>query len=194
MPKVFAKKSHAKEAEKKEEKAEAAPEEDPIKVYLHWTAAARPFRKKDHSYFKTLATIVTLLVLIALFAHEPLLAGAILAAAFVAYVLGFVAPEDVEYKISAQGITIGEHFYFWGELNSFWIGEKEGHKVANIFTNVSFPAQLIIPLGSQPEEEVKSILARYLPFHEIPPESFIDHWAKILQKHFPLENPQPKKI
>ena len=95
-------------------------DDDPLKIFLTWRAPARPFRKKDRSYYTTIGIIVTLLSLILLLAHEFLLIGAILALTFVAYVLSFIAPEDINYKVSSQGITVGEHFYSWNDLDSFW--------------------------------------------------------------------------
>lgn len=160
-----------------------------IKTYLSWKAPARPFRKKDRSYYTTIAILVILLILIAILMREIILIGVLLAIAFVAYVLGFVPPEEVEFKISTQGITIGDHFYFWADLNSFWFADKEGQKVLHIVTYLRFPGELMLVLGDQNEEEVKKIVVKYLPFHEIAPKSLIDKWSESLQKHFPLENP-----
>lgn len=190
MPKFFTKESEINETKPPDV------ETDLIKTYLSWKAPSRPFRKKDKSYYTTIAILVVLLILIALLAQEILLIGVLLALAFVAYVLGFVPPEDVEYKISTQGITIGDHFYFWQDLDSFWFAEKEGQKILNVLTHLRFPGQLMLVLdpstssGQESEEEVKKIVAKYLPFHEIAPKSLMDKWADSLQKHFPLENPQ----
>lgn len=164
-------------------------ENQPIKTYLTWRAPARPFRKRDRSYYTTIAIIVTLLILIALLAQEFLLIGALLALAFTTYVLGFIPPEEVEYKITGQGVTIGDHFYHWELLDSFYFNEKEGHRILNIITILRFPALLMLVINKEQEEEIKNIVAKFLPFHEIAPRTFIDKWAERLQKHFPLENP-----
>jgi len=187
MPKFFTKNPAPKQHSHQEEEDQ---DSDLLKTFLSWTAPSRPFRKKDRSYYTTIAILVVLLILISLLAREIILIGVLLALAFVAYVLGFVPPEDIEYKISTQGITIGDHFYFWQDLDSFWFSQKDGHQVLNILTHFRFPAQLMIMLGDQKEEEVKRSVARYLPFHEIAPKTMIDKWADGLQKHFPLENPQ----
>ena len=156
---------------------------------LAWEAPSRPYRKKDRSYYTTSATIVILLILIAFLAKEFLLIMVLLSLAFVAYMLAFVPPSDVMYRISTQGITIGnDHFYFWHDLDSFWFKEKEGYKVLIIQTRLRFPGQLMLVLGSQNEDELKKEVALFLPFHEIPQTSLIDKWAEGLQKHFPLEN------
>lgn len=201
MPKFFEKSPQLKESfsipasSLKNEESQVEQKSDPepddvIKTHLSWKAPARPFRKKDRSYYTTIAILVILLILIALLAQEILLIGVLLALAFVAYVLGFVPPEDIEYKISTQGITIGDHFYFWLDLDSFWFSEKENQRILHVLTHLRFPGQLMLVLGDQDEEEVKKVVAKYLPYHEIAPKSLMDKWAESLQKHFPLENLQ----
>ncbi|MDD2822572.1 MAG: hypothetical protein PHQ59_00675 [Candidatus Daviesbacteria bacterium] len=165
-------------------------DDDPVRTYLTWTAPSRPFRKRDRSFFTTIAIIFVLLILISFFAREYIFIGVLFAFAFMVYVLAFVPPEDVQYKISTQGITIGDHFYFWTDLNSFWFSEKEGYQILNVLTDLRFPGQLIILIQKDQLEEIKKVVARYLPFHEIAPKNLMDSWASSLQKHFPLENPQ----
>ena len=186
MPEIYSPERY-KYTRKKEEAVDDA---DPVRTFLTWTAPARPFRKKDRSYYTTIAIIVVLVILILFFIREFILMGVVLAIAFVAYVLGFVAPEDVEYKISTQGVTIGDHFYFWQDLDSFWFTEKDGVKILRILTRLRFPGQLIIIIKTDDQEQIKNSVARYLPFHEIPPKSLMDSWSESLQKHFPMENPQ----
>lgn len=163
--------------------------EDPIKTYLEWKALSRPFRKKHRSFYTTVAILIILFLPIAYFFGGLTLFLALLAMGFAVYVFNLVAPEEINYKLSTQGVTVGEHFYHWNELNSFWINQKDGHMILNLVTNFRFPALLMVILNQDQVEEVKRICAKYLPFHEIPPKSFIDKWVEILQKHFPLETP-----
>ena len=163
-------------------------EAEEIKTLLTWEASSRPFRKKDRSYYTTIAILAILLVLIAFLAREFLLIGVILSFAFVAYVLAFVPPHNIKFQISTQGITIGEDFYFWHFLDAFWFKEKDETKVLHIQTRLRFPGQLMLVLGDQDEEKVKKIVARFLPFVEVPYKSWMEKWSESLQKHFPLEN------
>lgn len=161
-----------------------------VRTLFSWEAPSRPYRKKDRSYYTTVAILVILLALIAFLMREFLLIGAILAFGFVTYVLAFIPPGDITYKISTQGITIDDHFYFWHNLDSFWFKLKDGQKILYIQTRLRFPAQLMLVAGESDEEQLKKIIARFLPFHEIPTTTMFDRWADSLQKHFPLENPQ----
>lgn len=190
MPKFFQPENppHHQEEVSEEHFSPKISEAGEVKTILSWEAPARPFRPKDKSFYITVAILVTLLMLIAFLFQEFLLMGVILALAFVSYVLAFVPPNDIRYKISTQGVTIGDHFYFWHELASFWFKEKEAHKVLFIQTYLRFPGQLMLVLGDQSQEEVQKQVAKFLPFHEIPKTTVFDKWTESLQKHFPLEN------
>ncbi len=160
-----------------------------IKTLLSWEAPSRPYRKKDRSYFTTIAVIVILLILIVLLVKDFLLIAVLLSLTFVTYVLALVPPNNIKYRVSTQGVIIGEDFYFWHYLDSFWFKEKEGGKVLIIETRLRFPAQLMLVLTSeQNEEDIKKVVAKFLPFHEMPHKTLLDKWAEGLQKHFPLEN------
>lgn len=187
MPRFF--KPDQTSAESEDKLSPKIQEAGEVKTLLSWEAPSRPFRKRDRSYYTTIAVLVILLILIAFLAREFLLIGVLLALTFVTYVLAFVPPNNITYKISTQGITIGDHFYFWHVLDSFWFKEKDHKQVLFIQTRLRFPAVLMLVLGSEDLEEIKKIAARFLPFLEKPQTSIWDKWAEGLQKHFPLENP-----
>lgn len=162
---------------------------DPVRTLISWKAPSRPYRKKERSYYTTVALLIVLVSMIAFFWGERLLIGALLALGFLVYVLNFTPPQDIEYKVSTQGITIGDHFYHWEELDSFWFSKKEGQNIFNVLTKFRFPGLLMLVMGDTPEEELKTVTARYLPFHEIAPKSTLEKWSESLQKNFPLETP-----
>ncbi len=197
MPEEEKQKPSKKETPKHPERESVGPEfftpkmmeTEEIKTLLSWEAPSRPFRKKDRSYYTTIIILVVLIVLIVfLWLGDFLLIGVILSFGFVAYVLAFVPPHNIKYKISTQGITIGEDFYFWHFLDAFWFKEKDGSKVLHIQTRLSFPAQLMLVLGNMSEKGVKKVVARFLPFVEVPYKTWMEKWSDGLQKHFPLEN------
>jgi hypothetical protein len=162
---------------------------DPVRTLVSWKAPSRPYRKKERSYYTTVALLIILVSLIAFFWGERLLIGALLALGFLVYVLNFTPPGEIEYKISTQGIIIGDHFYHWEELDSFWFSQKEGQNILNVLTKFRFPGLLMMVMGNTSQDELQRVVARYLPFHEIAPKSTLEKWSESLQKHFPLETP-----
>jgi len=166
------------------------PENKMIETLMTWKAPSRPHRKKNRSFYTTVAILIILIAMIALLAGERMLVAVLFALMFLVYVLNFIEPGEIDYKISTQGVTIDDHFYHWQEMDSFWFEKKDGYTVLHIFTQLKFPTMVMMVLAQTTEEsEVKKIVARFLPFHEIPPKSTVEKWGEGLQKYFQLETP-----
>lgn len=161
---------------------------DPLKTYHEWKEISRPFKKRGKSYYTMVAILIVLFSPVALLLGGKLLFIAIIALGFAAYVFNMVPPEEITYKLSSQGVTIGDHFYHWQQLDSFWLSNKDGYRLLNILTQSYFPGMLMVVIKPEDEELIKNICARFLPFHEIVPKSQMEKWSESLQKHFPLEN------
>ena len=128
---------------------------------------------------------------ILLFFREWLLIAAIGAFYFVIYVLGRFPPEEAEHRITTQGVTTGGRAYLWRELSDFWFTQSHSQTILNVEIlptgRIRFSGRLFILLGSQPEAKVKEILAKYLPYLEIPEKNWADNAAAWLSKKIPLE-------
>src|SRR5687768_2550257 len=124
MPKIYEKQS----SEHQLDAQDMALSENLVKTLIEWSAPSRPYRKKSRSFYMTVGILILLISMIVFLAGEKLLVGVLFAIGFVVYVLNFIPPEEVKNKLSTQGITIGDHFYHWYELDSFWLEEKDGHK------------------------------------------------------------------
>ncbi len=168
-------------------------QEDPLRTLLEWNAPSRPFRAKDRSFYTNSAVVVILISLILLLMGEVLAIFALWALMFVTYALSTTPPEEIRYKITTQGFTIGEHFYPWHNLEYFWFTDKEGHRILHILTDLNFPSVLIIPLGAQNEDQLRRVLSHYLIFLEVAPRTTMDKWAEKLQHHFQFETPKAKQ-
>lgn len=156
-------------------------------VLLAWQSPSRPFKKRQKEFYTTIVAIVFLLAVILFFAKEFLLIAAILALAFVAYVLATIPPEDVEHKIMDKGLESAGHFYKWEELVSFWFGERWGQPLLFLQTRLRFPGRLVLLTDSQDREKIRTILVKYLTFQEKPEKNWMDDAAKWLAEKIPLE-------
>ena len=166
------------------------PESKLVETLMTWQAPSRPHRKKDRSFYITVATLIILIAMIALLAGERMLVAVLFAFMFLVYVINFIPPQEIEFKLSTQGVTIDAHFYHWQELDSFWFEKRDGHMILHILTQLRFPGMLMLVLSPNLNpEDVKHTVARFLPFHEIAPKSVFEKWAESLQRYFPLENP-----
>lgn len=157
-----------------------------LKTLLVWKAPSRVFKKRGKEYFTTIASIAILIAIILLFFKEWLLIMVIVAMVFVTYVMATVPPEEVEHKITNQGVTTGGKSYKWEDLTRFWLGEKHDQKILYIDTKIRFPKRLILLLGVTNEAEVKKMLSEYLSYEE-PEKTWMDKAGDWLTKNIPLE-------
>ena len=194
MPK-FKVKKEKKEGTKKEEVKKKTREEweelhaqvKQARAIIAWKSKSRPFQKRGKDYFLTLLFLVLIFIFIAAVTRELMLIAVGLSLTFVAFVLAKIEPEEIEHKITKDGIVSGNYAYLWEELKYFWFAKKAGSEILNIETKLRFPARLIILVDTISIEGVKNLLSKYLPFREIPEANFLDRWADRLTRLLPLE-------
>jgi hypothetical protein len=173
-------------SKKSEEKHEA--HRNDVVTILEWEAPGRPFRKRTKQYYLT-AMLITLLVEVILFLFsEYLLMLVVFSLLFVAFALAKIPPRDFKYRISSEGITIEDRFFLWQELYDFSFKNKDGYETLHISTQAYLPGELILTLGKEPQEKVKSAILPYLPLREYVRPTFVDKAADWLSRNFPLEN------
>ncbi|OGD64032.1 hypothetical protein A2160_04555 [Candidatus Beckwithbacteria bacterium RBG_13_42_9] len=167
--------------------AEVAIVRQPFKVLLEWEAFARPYKARNREYFTTIGAIVFLLAVILLFLKEWLLIGAIIAFAFLNYVLASVPPEKVNYKLTTRGVVVAGKTYFWSTLGRYWFSLKWGIPILHI-EHWGLPPQLLLLFDEKVinKDQLKEAINKYL-IYEKPEKTVIDKASEWLQKKVPLE-------
>lgn len=160
-------------------------EEKREEVYLSWSSPSRLFKKRDKEYFTNIAAIVFLLSVILVFAREFVLIAAVLSIVFLIYVLSTVPPEEVKHEITNLGLESSGHFYRWEELVEFWFEQQWGQTL--LVVRHYFSPRLILLIKSEDKTKVREIIAKHIPFREIPEKSWVDNAASWLTQKIPLE-------
>jgi hypothetical protein len=157
-------------------------------IYMTWTSPSRLFKRRDKEYFTNIGAIVFLLTIILIFAKEFVLVAAVLAIVFVVYVLSTVPPEDVSHKLMNLGVESAGHFYRWQEFREFWFEEQWGQTMLIIVPILG--SRIIILLShEQKKDDVRSIVAKHIPYRETPEKTWVDTAASWLSDKVPLEKP-----
>ncbi len=156
-------------------------------VYLTWSSPSRLFKKRDKEYFTNIAAIVFLLSIILVFAREFVLIASVISIVFLVYVLSTVPPEEVQHKVTNLGIESAGHFYRWEELMEFWFETQWGQTMFVLRPYVG--TRIIVLLGVQKEEKVRELVARHIPFREVPDKTWVDNAASWLTQKIPLDKP-----
>jgi len=155
-----------------------------VKTLFRWQSFSRPYTKRTAKWLVYTLLLVATIVLILLFVHEFFIIAPVLALAFVAYILATVPPEIIENAITTQGINTADRSYIWEELDDFWFTEKRGFTMLHVDTFLSWPRRLLLLINPTDKDKLKEILARYIPYRELPKTSWLDHLADYLSAAF----------
>jgi hypothetical protein len=162
------------------------PKSEPLKVLLEWQSPSRLFKRLSREKFATIGAIVFLVAIILIFLKEWFLIVVIVALVFFAYILASVQPEEITHQITNKGIVTGGKNYPWDQLISFWFEPKEDQEILFIDGAERFNFRLMILLGEKKNEELRKILAQYLP-EEKPQKTWIDKAGEWVTRQIPLE-------
>jgi hypothetical protein len=160
---------------------------EPLKTLLTWTSPARPFKKRDKEFFRTIASLLILVVIILFFAQQFMLILAVLATAFLAYVLNTVPPEMVEHQITTQGVVTAGHSYEWKNLKHFFFSKKHNSDILNVATKQNFPSLLMLLIEEKDKDQIKEMLTKYLLYKENITPNWLDQASAWLAEKIPLE-------
>lgn len=165
------------------EEVETSPKYE-VKELYSWRSPERVFIPRDKKWFTYIILMVLLITIGLLFLKQFIIIAPVAAVAFVAYVLASVPPENIKHRITNQGINTAGHSYLWDELADFWFTKRGTETIIHIDTYLRYPRRLIMLLGDGEAEKIKSVFVEYIPFREIPKESFMDKAADWLARRF----------
>lgn len=156
-------------------------------VYLSWKSPARLFKKRDKDFFRNIAAIVFLLLVILFFAREFPLILAVISITFLVYVFSTVPPEEIEHVVTNKGIETAGKVYKWEELKEFWFEEQWGQEMVTIVPEIG--TRIILLLSTVSKDRITDVLTRFIRLEETPQKTFVDNAATWLSKKIPLEKP-----
>lgn len=158
-----------------------------------WTSLSHQKRQYPKEFFTTLAAIATLLSIIFAFFQEWFAILVTWAALFLFYAVSKLEPQATQHKITTQGIVSLNQTFLWGELGVFWFTERNGDEFLHVATRNIF-GQLMIIINKEDKDEIRDILAHYLPYVEIWEKSTTEKISDWFSKKFPIQKPVNTKI
>lgn len=153
-----------------------------------WRSLSRPAKAYTKEVFSTLGAIALLVSVIMAFFQEWLAIVVTWAAFFLFWQLTRVPPEEVDHKITTQGIVSINHTYIWPELGFFWFIEKMNEDSLHVAHGSIF-GELVLLIKKEDQEKIRNILAEYLPYVEVPEKSAVEKFSDWFSKKFPIEKP-----
>lgn len=155
----------------------------PEKDLVAWTAASRPFKRRNREFYITLIAIAAIVGLVLFLVEGFMPVILIISLVFLFYVLSTVEPEKIEYKITSEGIQIAGRRTDWNLISRFWFSRRFESQLLVIQT-LSLSGRLELVIEPEKKEEIRKALLKYVPEEEVSP-SGIDRAAIWFSKKLP---------
>lgn len=150
------------------------------KLLLEWSAPARPFKRRTRDFYVTILALAALFGLILFLIDGAMPVVLIIALLFLFYVMSTIEPETVAYKITEEGIKIGEDMNPWELFGRFWFSNRFGSDLLVIeSTNLGGRTEIVLTKAIKPQ--VEETLSKYLVYEEVP-ASLIDKASNWFSK------------
>ena len=137
------------------------------KELVTWTAPARPFKRRDKQFYVTVFAIAGIVSLILFLAEGFMPVLLIISLVFLYYVLSTVEPENIEYKITNNGVKVSGKLTFWQSFTRFWFSKRFDSELL-ILETLELPGRMEVVIKPEIKETLTKEISAYLPFEEIP--------------------------
>jgi len=175
---------------KEDNQAEVKTESLRVRDLFVWKSFNKPQKQYSKEVVAVFAIIALLISIILAFFQEWLGILVTWAAYFLFWQLSQVRPEEVEHKITTEGIVSMGHSDIWQNLGPFWFSVK-GNEVTLHIAHRNIFGQLIILAAKSDQDKICNILAEYLPYIETPEKSAIEKFSDWFSEKFPIEEKKP---
>ncbi len=153
------------------------------KDLVTWIAPARPFKRRNREFFVTVIAMASVSGFVVFLIEGWLPVLLIISLVFLFYVMSTVEPENIQYKITTKGISVGGKTTTWDIMNRFWFAKRFESELLVVETAV-LPGRLEVVVNSEVKEKIKKAVSDYLVHEEVPP-SYLDKIALWFSKRMP---------
>ena len=151
-----------------------------LTTFLEWEAYEFPYWKKSREWYIAIGIFSCSLLAMSILTGNFLLGVMAPLIFFLLMIYGAKRPRRLHYAITSLGVKIGNRFWRFNELNSFWILYEPEVKEILIANKALLTPKLTLPLDDQDPNELRRLFMKFLPEkqHE---ESLVDIFMRRLK-------------
>jgi hypothetical protein len=163
----------------------------PEDIYYQWIAPTRLTVHRDRQWYWTMGLLLMIMLTIAVLFREMIWIAVILAFFFAVYVNSSIPAEDTVYRLTRQGIEIGDgdaiEIYSWDQLLEYSYYFKHNTEILYVDTILAVPQRLQILFSQEDRKNINMILEANVPYR-IPPKK--QSWISRLSEgvYIPLQD------
>lgn len=133
---------------------------------FEWSALEFEEHQRGPYWFIFMAVAALALIIFGVFTRSYFFIAFVALAFAVLTVYARRAPREIAFTINAGGVGMGRTFLPFSELKTFWIFDEGERKELSLETKKMLTPFMRLPLGEENPEDIRSILADFLPEEE----------------------------
>ncbi|MCX8035018.1 MAG: hypothetical protein N3A71_01895 [Candidatus Dojkabacteria bacterium] len=145
---------------------------EPSDIYYQWVAPSRLPNKKSKEWWIAMTLFALIVILVAIIIKQIIFIAVLFAFLFFTYASSYTPIRDQVYKLTRQGIEIGEgpdiDIYAWDQLLDFAFYYRNETECIYIDTIFSSPGKIIILFNQEDRKNIYMILSQHLPYKPPP--------------------------
>jgi hypothetical protein len=146
----------------------AAPED----IYYQWVAPSKIVIKRDKQWYWTMGLLLMIMLTVAVIFREMIWVAVVLAFFFAIYVNASIPATETVYKLTRQGIEVGEgdglEIYAWEQLLDYSYYYKSNNEILYIDTIIGMPPTIPMLFSQEDRKNIEMILEAHLPYKPVP--------------------------
>lgn len=139
---------------------------------INWKAPEYIHTEKNSDWYWIVGIITISIALIAIILNNIIFAILIIVSMFTLTLYASRRPENIDIEINEKGISVGQTYYPYGNLESFWVETKDKFPRIIILPKKTVSSYIIILIKDADPEEIRDFLSNYLE-EVIQTESFL---------------------
>lgn len=145
--------------------------EEPEKDLFVWSAPSRPFIQKNREFWIRVIAISSVFGFIIFIVEGAMPVILMISLLFLFYVLSTVRPENIDYKITNLGVSIGGVTNYWENIKRFWF-TKRATDLILVLDMASFSGRLELVISLKDKDRIGLTLKKFIPEEEIMQTNF----------------------
>lgn len=145
---------------------------NPKEIIYQWVAPARLTVTRDKQWYWTMALIIAIMTTFSLILREVIWIAVIFSFFFVIFIQVSIPPGNVLYKLTKNGIEIGEgealEMYSWDQMLEYSYYFKHNTEVVYVYTILPMPNKLVLMFNQEDRKNIDIILQSMLPYKPPP--------------------------
>ena len=137
---------------------------------INWRTVDHIKEERSTDWFWIVGIVAVAIAVLSIFFGNLLLALLVLLATFSSFMLAHSTPRMVDYELSRKGLIIGNTFYSYSNLESFWVVDEDGYERDRVlFKSKKLLMPLIVtPVGDAADlEDIRDFLLEYIDEEEL---------------------------